>query len=98
MASTSYHVSLVVDGTAVGEQDDYDVGLEPGHRRRWELALPEDNPAPEGHEVAVRVFTAGEGSAAGPSYTDQCGQNDTMPASQRTTTTQSHSFGEGDPA
>jgi hypothetical protein len=36
----------------------------------------------------VRVDTANNGSAAGPSYTDQCEQNDIMPASQRTTTIQ----------
>jgi hypothetical protein len=88
MTSTSYHVSLVVDGATVGKRDDYDVGLEPGHRRRWELHLPDDNPSPDGHDVAVRVMTAGEGSAAGPSYTDQCGLNDVMPASQRTITIQ----------
>jgi hypothetical protein len=80
MASTSYHVGLVLDGLAVGETDDYDVGLEPGRRRRWELSFPEDQPTPDGHEVAVRVSTAGAGSAAGPSYTDECGVNDLMPA------------------
>jgi hypothetical protein len=82
MASTSYHVELVVDGANVGEPDDYHVGLEPGHRRRWELAFPESQATPEGHEVAVHVFTADAGSIAGPSYTDECGANDLMPASQ----------------
>jgi hypothetical protein len=82
MTSTSYHVSLVMDGESVGETDDYDVGLEPGHRRRWELALPKDDPSPDGHEIAVHVVTADNGSAAGPSYTDQCDANDLMPASQ----------------
>ena len=82
MTSTSYHVSLLMDGESIGETDDYDVGLEPGHRRRWELSLPEKNPSPDGHEIAVHVITATNGSAAGPSYTDQCDTNDLMPASQ----------------
>ena len=82
MESTSYHVALVVDGAVVGDQDDYDVGLAPRHRRRWELALPDDQPNPDGHTVAIRVFTASEGSIAGPSYVDHCASDDEMPASQ----------------
>jgi hypothetical protein len=92
MTSTSYHVSLVVDGASVGKTDDYDVGLEPGHRRRWELALPEKDPSPDGHEIAVHVVTAANGSAAGPSYTDQCDSNDLMPASQPSAPIRSGAF------
>ena len=92
MASTTYHVGLVMDGATVGEPDDYDVGLEPGHRRRWELPLPEDQPTPDGHEIAVRVSTGGPETAAGPSYTDECGANDMMPASQRNPPIQSESL------
>jgi hypothetical protein len=85
MASTSYRVTLIVDGANAGEEDAYDVGLEPGHRRRRELTLPEEALPPNEHEVAVRVSTTGEGSAAGPIYTDQCALNDIPPASHVTT-------------
>jgi hypothetical protein len=81
MTSTSYSVSLSVDGANV-DSDQYDIGLEPGHRRRWELAIPQDIESPAGHELTVRVTTAGPGSAAGPSYTDQCALNDALPVTQ----------------
>jgi hypothetical protein len=80
MASTSYDVSLKVDGVESGN-DEYLLGLEPGHRRRWELSLPEAATSPDGHEVSVQVSTATKESAAGPSYADQCALNDELPAS-----------------
>ena len=78
MASTSYNVSLKIDGVESTE-DEYLVGLEPGHRRRWELSLPEAATSPDGHEVRVQVSTATKESAAGPSYADQCALNDELP-------------------
>jgi hypothetical protein len=82
MPSTSYRVALVVDGAIISDEDEYAVGLEPGHRRRWELELlPEALPT-NGHEVAVRVATADPSSPAGPSYADQCSADDLLPVSQ----------------
>jgi hypothetical protein len=86
LASTSYRVSLVVDGTDANVEDEYQVGLEPGRHRRWELAVPAGAASPGAHDLAVRVSTASAGSAAGPSYTDQCTVNDTLPASQSSPT------------
>jgi hypothetical protein len=79
MTSTSYNVSLTIDGAELSTEDEYLIGLEPGHRRRWELPLPEEAPSPDGHDLVVHISTATKDSAAGPSYIDQCALNDELP-------------------
>lgn len=74
--STSFDVTLVVNGVDTAVHQDHARGLAPGRVWRWAFRLNSWEPTTDGLDLGVRVKTAVSIGPVADSYVDHCPDND----------------------